>query len=73
MPSASAAPDADLTVLREPEAVLGQQGRGRLTRLPHVSDRLPRVVWLLVIGRAVNHFGAFTLPFLTVALTGLEA
>jgi len=33
--------------------------------------RLPRVVWLLVIGRAVNRLGAFTLPFLTVALTDL--
>ena len=33
--------------------------------------RLPRVVWLLVVGRAVNRLGAFTLPFLTVALTDL--
>ena len=33
------------------------------------SDRLPRVVWLLVVGRAVNRLGAFTLPFLAVALT----
>ncbi len=32
-------------------------------------DRLPRVVWLLVVGRAINRLGAFTLPFLTVALT----
>lgn len=30
---------------------------------------LPRVVWLVVVGRAVNQLGAFTLPFLTVALT----
>lgn len=33
--------------------------------------RLPRVVWLLVVGRGVNRLGAFTLPFLTVALTDL--
>lgn len=33
--------------------------------------RLSRVVWLLVVGRAVNRLGAFTLPFLTVALTDL--
>jgi len=30
---------------------------------------LPRVVWLVVVGRAINQLGAFTLPFLTVALT----
>jgi MFS family permease len=30
---------------------------------------LPRVVWLVVLGRSVNQLGAFTLPFLTVALT----
>ena len=30
---------------------------------------LPRVVWLVVVGRAVNQLGAFTLPFLTIALT----
>ena len=35
--------------------------------MPSVS----RVVWLLVVGRAVNRLGAFTLPFLTVALTDL--
>jgi len=40
--------------------------------LAHVRpthDRLPAVVWLLVVGRAVNQLGAFTLPFLTIALT----
>ncbi len=29
---------------------------------------LPRVVWLLVAARAVNRLGAFTLPFLAIAL-----
>lgn len=33
------------------------------------SVRLPRTVWLLVIGRSINHVGAFTLSFLAVALT----
>lgn len=33
------------------------------------SVRLPRAVWLLVIGRSINHVGAFTLSFLAVALT----
>lgn len=32
-------------------------------------EQLPRVVWMLVLGRAVNRLGAFTLPFLAVALT----
>lgn len=36
--------------------------------LPRAAG-LPRVVWLVVVGRAVNQLGAFTLPFLTVALT----
>lgn len=40
-----------------------------LDRFGRRRHRLPRVVWLLVVGRAVNRLGAFTLPFLTVALT----
>jgi MFS family permease len=40
-----------------------------LARVRPSPDRLPRVVWLLVVGRAVNQLGAFTLPFLTIALT----
>jgi MFS family permease len=30
---------------------------------------LPRSIWLLVAGRTLNRLGAFTLPFLTLALT----
>lgn len=40
-----------------------------LTRALPGTAGLPRVVWLVVVGRAVNQLGAFTLPFLTVALT----
>jgi MFS family permease len=47
-----------------------------MTRLPSLPDRvmplsprLPRAVWILTAGRAVNRLGAFTLPFITVALT----
>ena len=32
------------------------------------TTRLSRTVWILVIARAVNRLGAFTLPFLTVTL-----
>jgi MFS family permease len=40
-----------------------------LARVRPTHDRLPAIVWLLVVGRAVNQLGAFTLPFLTIALT----
>jgi len=40
-----------------------------LVRLFTGSARLPRTVWLLVIGRSINQLGAFTLSFLSVALT----
>jgi MFS family permease len=34
-----------------------------------MRQRVPGVVWALVLARAVNRLGAFTLPFLTVLLT----
>lgn len=34
-----------------------------------VRPRLPGAVWVLVVARAVNRIGAFTLPFLGVVLT----
>ncbi|MGZ6878084.1 MAG: hypothetical protein ACXVFR_17110, partial [Nocardioidaceae bacterium] len=37
------------------------------TRLP-AETRLPRTVRLLVLARAVNRLGAFSLPFLAVLL-----
>jgi MFS family permease len=58
-----------------PEARGSPGAPHRSSRAPvRVSDGellspLPRVVWLLVVGRAVNRVGAFTLPFLAVALS----
>lgn len=46
-----------------------------MTPTPRLLDRftvpagLPRSIWLLVAGRTLNRLGAFTLPFLTLALT----
>ncbi|MGH3503449.1 MAG: MFS transporter [Nocardioidaceae bacterium] len=37
--------------------------------LPQAWRRTPRAVWLLVVARAVNRLGAFSLPFLSVVLT----
>src|SRR6478752_4416302 len=39
-----------------------------LTPVTEVGVRLPREVWVLVVARAVNRLGAFTLPFLAVTL-----
>lgn len=39
--------------------------------LSWVPGGLPRTAWLLIAGRVVNQLGAFSLPFLTVALTQL--
>ncbi|WP_247616663.1 MFS transporter [Streptomyces sp. MK37H] len=38
-------------------------------RVPPNGRRLPRTVWLLIVARAVNRLGAFSLSFLTVLIT----
>ncbi|GAA3196911.1 MFS transporter [Nonomuraea roseoviolacea] len=38
-------------------------------RFPGRGRRLPRNVWLLVVARAVNRLGAFSISFLTVLIT----
>ncbi|MEV0143818.1 MULTISPECIES: MFS transporter [unclassified Nonomuraea] len=38
-------------------------------RFPARGQRLPRTVWLLIVARAVNRLGAFSISFLTVLIT----
>ena len=65
----TSAPGTTTPETTTPETTGDQPAAPARTASPTPGRRgLPRTVWLLVLARAVNRLGAFSLPFLTVTL-----